>query len=114
MNTNKNKGTEGEIIAIEFLRKRGFQILQANFHARQGEIDIIAKDQDTLCFIEVKKYSPQYITSVYYAITEKKKIKIIKTAQYYLIKNKLDCPCRFDAILICGEQIDYIPGAFFS
>ncbi|HAR61851.1 MAG: YraN family protein [Candidatus Margulisiibacteriota bacterium] len=111
-NNNKTIGDTGEHLAIDYLKKEGISIVTTNFHSRYGEIDIIALDNDTLCFIEVKNYSPRNYISVYHAISKQKKQKIIKTARYYLLKNQVTCPCRFDALLISGKVIEYIKGAF--
>ena len=53
----KEFGNKGEDIAIEYLEKRGYIILERNFYCRQGEIDIIAKDKNEIVFIEVKSRS---------------------------------------------------------
>ena len=54
MKSKKDLGEKGEAIAIDYLKDRGYNILQTNFRSKFGEIDIIAKDKDTLVFIEVK------------------------------------------------------------
>lgn len=92
-----NLGREGEQRAVEYLKKSGFEIVKTNFHSRFGEIDIIAKDEKTLHFIEVK-------TSKHYdpieRITPKKYEKILKTINYFFYQNPLDLDYQVDAILV--------------
>lgn len=97
----KQFGKRGEDLAIDFLKKNGFQILERNFLIRGGEIDIIAKDKDILVFVEVKaRYSHKYglpVDSVNYF-----KLKaLLKTALFYIQKIKWgDRPYRLDLVTI--------------
>lgn len=91
--------------ACEFLITRGFEIIERNFYSRFGEIDIIAKKDGVLHFVEVKggaKFNPIY------AITPAKLSKITQTIQYYLLCNRLDVSFCVDGISICGERIEWI------
>ncbi len=95
----RQKGKEGELIAADYLRKKGFKIIETNFTCRIGEIDIIAKKGDTVCFIEVKLRKSKSFGSPFEAIDWRKREKIFKTAQYYCLVNKIiDKQLRFDAI----------------
>ena len=78
-------GFESENKAVKFLKSHGFEILERNFHSRFGEIDIIAKKDEILHFIEVKATSKNYETA--YRITSSKFSKILKTIKFYKIKN---------------------------
>ena len=97
----KQFGNTGEEIAVEYLEKQGYNILERNFYCKQGEIDIIAKDKNELVFVEVKSRS-----SIRYGIpseaVNKQKIKhLYKTARYFLYKNKMfNNFIRFDVIEI--------------
>ena len=96
-------GNRGEQIAVEFLLRQGVQILTRNFYSRFGEIDIIAHDGTDTIFVEVKQRK-QGINTGIESITHKKQNKLIRTAQYYLLKhNKADILCRFDAIIIASD-----------
>jgi putative endonuclease len=106
-------GRAGEKRATEFLRKKGFKILQTNYKTHIGEIDVIAKDGDTIVFVEVKtRISDEYgVPSE--AVNVKKQEKYYKVATEYLVREKLmDSPCRFDVIEIENGQINHIFNAF--
>lgn len=106
MLTNKQiAGAKGEDLAVLFLRKKGYKIIERNFRVRGGEIDIIAIDDDTLVFIEVKARSTTEFGSPLEAITYWKLKSLIKTAQVYKIKNpKLPQSLRIDAVAITLDE----------
>ncbi len=89
-NKNKKIGDIGEEIAAEFLKKRGFEIINRHFTSHWGEIDIIAKkNKNKICFIEVKTRLGEAKGKPHEAFTFFK-IKSLKRAiSYYLLKNKL-------------------------
>ena len=76
-------GFFGENLAASFLRKKGFKILERNFKARYGELDIIALEGDTLVFIEVKTRIGNHFGAPEEAITPWKLRELVKTAQFY-------------------------------
>lgn len=83
-------GKEGETIAIEFLKKKGYKILDKNFFTKQGEIDIIAKYKEEYIFVEVKTRKNKKYGEPIDAV-DKNKIKHLKKAiSYYLYINKLE------------------------
>lgn len=99
-----NLGQTGEKRAQKYLKKLGFKIVKTNFHSRFGEIDIIATDDKTLHFIEVKTskdYEP------FFRITPKKYEKIVKTINFYLYTNPSDLPYQLDAIIV-KDKIEWI------
>ena len=94
-------GQSGEETAVKILKKHGYKIIERNYRTRQGEIDIIAKDGEYTCFVEVKLRKNDDFGDPGDFIDERKQQKIIKTAQYYAVKNGIyDTPMRFDAVLI--------------
>ncbi len=82
MNTRK-KGKIGELKVIEYLKKKKFSILKHNYFCKYGEIDIIAKKNNTLYFIEVKSVSSKYINPLL-KLNSKKKDNIYKSSMNYL------------------------------
>ncbi|MFH0936853.1 MAG: YraN family protein [Candidatus Daviesbacteria bacterium] len=98
---NKSVGDKGEYLACKYLEKLGYKILDRNYRIRGGEIDIVAKDQDYLVFVEVKtRYSHKYGLPAE-SITPWKIKFLLKTAQFYLQKIKWeDGPYRLDFISI--------------
>jgi len=108
MNTRK-RGNEGETLAAECLKKRGYKIVCRNFTSRRGEIDIVAKDGQYLVFIEVKTRTSTYFGHPSEAVTPQKAERIRKTALYYLMKNRLnETPCRFEVVSIMKNSGKYV------
>lgn len=95
----KQFGNAGEDIAVKYLEEQGYIILERNFYCRQGEIDIIAKDKNEIIFVEVKTRRDTKYGYPSEAVNQQKIKHILKTAKYYLYKNKLlNKYVRFDVI----------------
>ena len=115
-------GRKGEIEAVKYLSANGYKILDRNFHSRFGEIDIIASKKDIIAFIEVKTRSENAIYSPREAVDFHKQQKCIKTAQAYLVQNRVELQPRFDVseILLQNrednklrlKEFNYIENAF--
>ena len=100
-----NVGKLGEDIASSFLKRKGYRIISRNFKARYGEIDIIALDQDTIVFVEVKTRIGTHFGTPEEAITPRKLREITKTAEYYTFRTKQsDKALRIDAIGIILQE----------
>lgn len=98
-------GRQGEKEARDFLKKKGYRILQSNYRVRFGEIDIIARDKDTLCFVEVKTRNSWAFGSPFEAVMESKQRKISFVAAYYLKAHNLpDTKARFDIVAVVRES----------
>ena len=89
-------GTEKENLAAEYLKKKGYFIIEKNYRVRQGEIDLIAWDKSVLCFVEVKSRTNTQMGLPREYVTAGKQARIRKTALFYLCDNGLDCHDRFD------------------
>jgi len=101
MNLGKELGKRGEEIAIAFLKKHHYKILEKNFRCKFGEIDIIAIEGRTLVFIEVKTRASLAYGSPQMSVTVKKRQQLLKVALYYLQMKKLfDQDARFDVVAI--------------
>lgn len=113
MNT-RSIGKEYEDKACAFLEKEGMRIIERNYAVKFGEIDIIAREADELVFVEVKYRKNRNCGGAEYAITKAKQNRIRKTAQCYMISKgcKPSAFCRFDAVLIDGEEIKHIRKAW--
>ena len=110
-------GRQGEEEAVDFLRKKGYKIIKRNYKSRLGEIDIIARDKDTLCFVEVKARNSLRFGMPSEAVSDFKQRQISKAALMYLKENnQLDKKARFDVISITHlnekTEIDLIENAF--
>ncbi len=106
------KGNKGEKKAVKFLRKKGYQILSTNFQCRLGEIDIIAKENDVIVFVEVKLRENFSFGTANEAISPQKISKLILTAKYWIAQEGVEVPCRFDVISINNNEIEQIENAF--
>ncbi len=110
-------GKLGEEAAVGLLKDNGYKILQKNYKTKLGEIDIIAKDKDTICFIEVKTRQTDRFGSPCEAISKFKQRQISKAALTFLKeKNILDKKARFDIVSIIYSKekpkLDLIRDAF--
>ena len=109
----KQLGREGEALAGKFLEGLGFQILEKGSRTRLGEIDLIARDGETLVFIEVKTRTSTRFGFPEEAVTWQKQRKMAKVALTYIKAQGIrDTPIRFDVVSIQGTQIRHIPNAF--
>jgi putative endonuclease len=105
MVSKTKKGAIGEDLAVDYLMKKGYRILQRNYHFEQGEIDIIAEDSNVLVFVEVKARRSKEYGEPEDAVTPRKREKIRATANGYLFENNIDDKeCRFDVIAIDYQQ----------
>jgi putative endonuclease len=94
-------GKCGENIAIDFLKKNGYRILENNFRCRFGEIDIIAMEGKNISFVEVKTRTDNRFGSPKSAVDFRKQRKLSKMALLYLTQKRLiDYPARFDVVSI--------------
>ena len=112
---NKRKlGSEKEHLAAGFLKEQGYRIITLNYYCRAGEIDIIAKDGDTYCFIEVKYRKNTDEGYPEEAVDARKAARITRSALLYLNMCGLPdtTPCRFDVVAILGQEIHLIRNAF--
>jgi len=106
------KGKEGEEEVARFLRENGYDLLERNFRFSHKEVDIIARKEDIIVFVEVKLRDSERYGSGLEAVTEKKKRNIISVARYFMNKRKLDLNVRFDVASVEYSGIRYIPDAF--
>lgn len=94
-------GKKGENIASEYLVVNNYEIIDKNFRTKLGEIDIIAKDEKELVFVEVKTRTNRKYGSPCEAVNRRKIKHILKVAEYYIYIKKLeDVYIRFDVIEI--------------
>jgi len=110
-------GSEGEDLAVKFLKKNGYRILSRNYKTPIGEIDIIAKDGNTTVFIEVKTRTNDFFGYPFEAVNKGKRQKLKNLALLYLKKQGKELPVRFDVLSItCAEngnkKIEHIKDAF--
>lgn len=107
-------GKEYEQLAASALEKRGLQILEMNFQCVFGEIDIIARDENMTCFIEVKYRSNDFFGTGEEAVNAGKQHKIRKTADYYRMTHGFgeENDYRFDVVAIGKDKMIWHKNAF--
>jgi putative endonuclease len=110
-------GRTGEDVAVQYLLQRGYYILERNYRCRFGEIDLVARDGDTLTFIEVKTRRSRTFGPAAAAVTHTKQRHLIKASQMYMVQHgKRDDLCRFDVVTIDMDgqesRIELIKDAF--
>ncbi len=111
-------GKSGEAIALNYLKNNKYKIIAKSFRLFRGEVDIIASDQKTLVFVEVKTRKSTDYGFPEESVTPSKQRQIRKIAQGFLAKNNLqDVECRFDVISLSfdekeGYSIRHIKNAF--
>lgn len=110
-------GESGEERAVSFLKDNGYKVLLKNYKAGGGEIDIVALDKDTFCFIEVKTRNSDVCGLPCEAVSEVKQRRISKAALAFIKeRGLLDRKARFDVVSIVyyedGPRVDLIKDAF--
>ena len=93
-------GKRAEKLAADYLLRRGLTIIGRNFRTRFGEIDLIARDGETLVFIEVRMRSSLHYGGALESITLAKRRRLVAAANGYLATLPREPPCRFDAVLL--------------
>lgn len=107
------KGRKNEALAENFLKKKGYKIIEQNYSNHLGEIDLIATEKDILVFVEVKFRQTNEFGLAREAVGIYKQNKIKKTATLYLQQNHLfEKQIRFDVVDILGDEITHIENAF--
>jgi putative endonuclease len=116
LTTTTARGSAAERAALEFLRRRGFQPVETNHRNERGEIDLVALDGDTLCFVEIKARSRGEYGGAAAAVDARKRRRVCRAAEVYLARNPHPGPCRFDVVSLDREdgewKVTFYPNAF--
>ena len=113
-------GQWGEQLVAEHLRRQGWTVVTRNFRCRMGELDIVAKNEQYIIFVEVKLRKDDRFGSACEAVTPSKQRKLRITAQFYLVSHPTQLQPRFDVVEVYAPQgvhtekpdICYIENAF--
>ncbi|HDY83192.1 MAG: YraN family protein [Gammaproteobacteria bacterium] len=116
----KSLGDNYETRAVQWLQDQGLQLLVRNYKGKTGEIDIVAKDKNTLVFVEVRARNNRYFASAAASVDRRKQLRILRTAQLFLQRHPglANMPCRFDVIAFeprqstTSPEIHWIRSAF--
>ena len=105
VNERKKLGDRGEKIAAKLLRKQGYRIIEKNYHSRLGEIDIVAKEDESIVFVEVKTRCSTDFGLPEEALSYDKRRRLSKLALGYLAHRRIeDTNCRFDVVSILMDN----------
>ena len=116
MADHNETGKNGETIAFQYLRDKGYLILEQNWHNHHQEIDIIATKGNELVIVEVKCRTGTPLVEPYAAVNRNKQNQLIKAANAYIQRKNMNMETRFDVISITlGQEvgIDHIEYAFY-
>lgn len=110
----RRRGEEAEELAARFLASRGLAIVARNYRSRFGEVDLVARDGDTLVFVEVRARSWSAYGGAAGSVDARKQRRIAAAARLYLSHLHAEPPCRFDVITLQGPHGSpaWIRGAF--
>ena len=109
---NKTLGIKGEKQARSYLKENGWKILEKNYKTPFGEIDIIARKDDVVAFIEVKTRLSDIFGAPSEAVTNMRKLRYIRGANYYFTNKTIDFTVRFDIIEVYRGKLNHIENAF--
>lgn len=98
------RGQQAEALALSWLQQRGLVCVARNYRCRMGEIDLIMHDGTTLVFVEVRQRRSARFGGAAASITPAKQARLVRTAEHYLHTLPSLPPCRFDAVLLDGQQ----------
>ena len=119
-NSSQTLGILGEELAYHFLLQKGYRVLLKNYECNSGEIDLIAKENGFLVFIEVKTRSSDERGLPVEAVTYHKRTQLVRAAQFYMSRYGIhDVPCRFDVVSVLMPQgqepvLEVIQDAFYA
>jgi putative endonuclease len=111
--SRREQGAVREAEGRRYLEARGLRFIAANVACRQGEVDLVMRDGDTLVFVEVRFRGSDRFGGAAASVDRRKQARISAAAGYYLTRHPSDLPCRFDVIAIdAGGQVSWIKHAF--
>jgi putative endonuclease len=111
-------GQTSEARAEQYLREKGYRILERNLRTRLGELDLVAEDAGVLVFVEVKARASEAFGGALLAVDRRKRAKLVALASQYLAQRHwMHRMCRFDVVLVQGQasaelQVEHVPNAF--
>ncbi len=117
-NAKQELGQKGEELAAQHLAQKGYRIIRRNWHFGHKELDLIARQGNTLVVVEVRTRTSNYWEEPKESIRRKKQKFIVQAADEYIQRYKLDCDVRFDIISIVLQpglppEIEHIEDAFY-
>ena len=112
MNNRAETGRAAEETAAVLLRAKGMIIVEKNFRAKVGEIDLVMRDRDEIVFVEVRARASASFGGAAASIGGAKRRKLIKAAGVWLQARSWAGPCRFDVVALEAGRAEHFPAAF--
>lgn len=112
MNTRADIGRAAENAAAALLAAKGLTIVERNFRAKVGEIDLVAKDGEEIVFVEVRARASAAFGGAAASVGGVKRRKLIKAASLWLQVRGWSGPCRFDVVALDAGRAEHYPAAF--
>jgi len=107
------KGGAAEEAAARFLSRKGLQVLARNYRTRLGEIDLVAREGETLVFVEVRLRSSARFGGAAESVDPRKRMRIASAARHFLARLGREPACRFDVVTLDGDDVgEWLRGAF--
>lgn len=117
MGKHNEFGKEGEQLAVDYLKKKGYTIIYKNYRYLKAEIDIVARKDDVLAIVEVRSRSSNFIENIAETVTPKKIKLLVMAADHYVSENDIDVDVRFDIITILKNrskfELEHLESAFY-
>ncbi len=116
--SQKQLGRLGEKLGARFLRRRGYRIIARNYTCLAGEVDLVALDEDSVVFVEVKTRRDDAAGHPEDAVNFRKRRQLTSVAKYFLLETgNQHRPCRFDVIAVvlkdgCKPEVEHFLDAF--
>jgi len=111
-------GARGEDLAVRYLKKKGYKVIERNYRCQWGEIDLVARQGDTLVFVEIKARTSSDFGLPQDAVDRFKQEKLVQVARAYMAEHRLQetIPARFDVVAVqltpSGPEMELIKDAF--
>lgn len=115
--TTRERGREAEAAAARWLEGQGFEVLARNHATRRGEVDLVCREGETLCFVEVRSRAAGGLLDPVQTITPRKARRVAAAAADWAARNRaLERPMRFDVVAVRigpgGSEFELLRGAF--
>jgi len=116
--SKRARGIRGEDLAVTYLKKKGYKVIERNYRCQWGEIDLIAREGDTLVFVEIKSRTSSGFGLPQDAVDRFKQEKLVQVARAYMAEHRLteDISMRFDVVAVqltpSGPEMELIKDAF--
>lgn len=118
MASHNDLGKRGEKAVVDILQNWGYTVLECNWFYAKYEIDIIARNEEWILFVEVKTRTSNKWGNPETAISDRKIKRIVEAADFYIKENNITLQARFDVASIITQNdnlvIDYIDDAFMA